>query len=317
MSLKLDNVYLNAVFKELRKQTGMLFLFDNAEARKAGKVSIDVENEELKSTLDRLLSTTGFKYSIFDKTIVLRPKAESPVIAEEIKPPFDLRGRVISEKGEPLAGAAIVIKGKPNRGVMTLDNGTFEIKGVNENDVLEITMTGYQKQEIRVKEGMNDITIRMIIQVSTLNEVVVNGYQTIRKKLYTGSATTLKSDDVKMPGINDVSRMLEGRAAGVSIQNVSGTFGAAPKVRVRGATSITGENKPLWVVDGIILEDMVNISNDQLSSGDPATLLGSAVAGLNPEDIATFEILKDASATALYGGRAMNGVIVITTKKGK
>ncbi|MCK7557249.1 SusC/RagA family TonB-linked outer membrane protein [Chitinophaga sedimenti] len=120
-----------------------------------------------------------------------------------------------------------------------------------------------------------------------------------------------------MDGVVDVSRMLEGRAAGVSIQNVSGSFGAAPKVRVRGATSINGDNKPLWVVDNVVLEDIVNISNDQLSSGDPTTLLGSAVAGLNANDIESFAILKDAAATALYGARAMNGVVVITTKKGR
>jgi TonB-dependent SusC/RagA subfamily outer membrane receptor len=111
--------------------------------------------------------------------------------------------------------------------------------------------------------------------------------------------------------------MLEGRAAGVSVQNVSSTFGSAPKIRIRGATSITGENKPLWVIDGIVQEDIINISNDQLSSGDPTTLLGSAVAGINASDIETFDILKDAAATALYGARAMNGVVVITTKRGR
>ncbi len=147
--------------------------------------------------------------------------------------------------------------------------------------------------------------------------MVVTGFQQIDKSKFTGSAVTLKTDDVRIDGLPDVSRMLEGRAAGVSIQNVSGTFGAAPKIRIRGATSLNGDNKPLWVVDGVVLEDIVNISNDQLSSGDPTTLLGSAVAGLNPNDIETFDILKDAAAAALYGARAMNGVIVITTKKGK
>jgi TonB-linked SusC/RagA family outer membrane protein len=120
-----------------------------------------------------------------------------------------------------------------------------------------------------------------------------------------------------MSGGVDVSRMLEGKVAGVSIQNVSSTFGSAPKVRVRGVTSINGENKPLWVVDGVVLEDVINVSNDQLSSGDPTTLLGSAVAGLSSADIESMDILKDAQATALYGARAMNGVIVITTKRGK
>ncbi len=120
---------------------------------------------------------------------------------------------------------------------------------------------------------------------------------------------------MKIDGVADLSRMLEGRAAGVSVQNVSSSFGAAPKLRIRGATSIHGDNKPLWVVDGVVLEEIINISNDQLSSGDPTTLLGSAVAGLNANDIESYAILKDAAATALYGASAMNGVVVITTKK--
>src|SRR5690606_16665779 len=165
--------------------------------------------------------------------------------------------------------------------------------------------------------GRSSFEIRLEEDVSTLGEVVVTGYQTIDRKLFTGSASLLKSDDVKREGITDVSRMLEGRVAGVSVQNVSGTFGAAPKIRVRGATSISGDNKPLWVVDGIILEDVVNISNEQLSTGDASTLVGSSVAGLNPDDIESFNILKDAAATAQYGARAMNGVVIITTKKGR
>lgn len=150
-----------------------------------------------------------------------------------------------------------------------------------------------------------------------MDEVIITGFQNVDKRRFSGAVTTIKGSDVKMEGMTDVSRMLEGRVAGVSIQQVSGTFGAAPKVRIRGATSLTGDNKPLWVVDGVILEDPVNISNDQLSSGDPATLIGSAIAGLNANDIANFTVLKDASATALYGARAMNGVVVITTKKGR
>ena len=127
----------------------------------------------------------------------------------------------------------------------------------------------------------------------------------------------LKAEDAKVAGVADVGRMLEGKVAGVSVQNVSGTFGAAPKIRVRGASSIYGDTKPLWVVDGVVLEDVVDVSPDQLSSGDISTLISSSVAGLNADDIESFQILKDASATALYGARAMNGVIVITTKKGR
>src|SRR5690606_11048461 len=167
--------------------------------------------------------------------------------------------------------------------------------------------------------GASNVAVQLVEDMNMLRdvEVVSTGYQNLNRKFFTGASTSLKAADVKREGISDVSRMLEGQVAGVSVQNVSGTFGAAPKIRVRGATSITGDNKPLWVIDGIILEDVVNISNEQLSTGDPSTLIGSSVAGLNPDDIESFEILKDASATALYGARAMNGVIVVTTKKGR
>src|SRR5690606_5530494 len=134
---------------------------------------------------------------------------------------------------------------------------------------------------------------------------------------FTGASTKLNALDAERHGVPDISRKVEGRVTGVSVQNLSGTFGAAPKIRVRGATSLSGENKPLLVVDGIILVVLVNISNEALSTGDANTLIGSSVAGLNPDDIESFTILKDAAATAMYGARAMNGVIVVTTKKGR
>ena len=215
---------------------------------------------------------------------------------------------------ETIAGITVVEKGT-TKGTVTDGSGNFQLT-VPADATLVVSLVGYKPQEINVA-GKSTLEIRLEEDVSTLGEVVVTGYQTIDRKLFTGSASLLKSEDVNREGVTDVSRMLEGRVAGVSVQNVSGTFGAAPKIRVRGATSITGDNKPLWVVDGVILEDAVNISNDQLSSGDPSSLIGSSVAGLNPDDIESFQILKDASATAMYGARAMNGVIVITTKRGR
>ncbi|TDE18633.1 SusC/RagA family TonB-linked outer membrane protein [Dyadobacter psychrotolerans] len=226
---------------------------------------------------------------------------------------IDVNGVVKSSTGEILIGSTIRVKGT-QLGTVTNEKGEFQLKGVNNGAALAITMIGFLEKEVKASKSMS---IELAEDAVGLQDVVVTGFQQIDKDKFTGSAVTLKTDDVRIDGLPDVSRMLEGRAAGVSIQNVSGTFGAAPKVRIRGATSLNGDNKPLWVVDGVVLEDIVNISNDQLSSGDPTTLLGSAVAGLNPNDIETFDILKDAAAAALYGARAMNGVIVITTKKGK
>ena len=141
--------------------------------------------------------------------------------------------------------------------------------------------------------------------------------QKMDKRLFTGSTAKVDGEKAKLDGVAEISRALEGRASGVSVQNVSGTFGTAPKIRVRGATSIYGSSKPLWVVDGVIMEDVVEVDADQLSSGDATTLISSAIAGLNSDDIESFQILKDGSATSIYGARAMAGVIVVTTKKGR
>jgi TonB-linked SusC/RagA family outer membrane protein len=215
--------------------------------------------------------------------------------------------------GSPLPGVTVENL-VTHRGVLSNAGGEFTLEA-RRGDSLRFSFIGRASQ-VHIFRGQR-ISVTLGALEGVLSEVIITGYQNVEKRKFAGAAVSLKADDVKMNGVVDVSRMLEGRAAGVSVQNVSGTFGAAPKVRIRGATSINGDNKPLWVVDGVVLEDIVNISNDQLSSGDPTTLLGSAVAGLNANDIESFDILKDAAATALYGARAMNGVVVITTKKGR
>ncbi|MBN8854572.1 MAG: SusC/RagA family protein [Sphingobacteriales bacterium 50-39] len=230
-------------------------------------------------------------------------------------PGGSVKVHVADEAGQPLPGITVQIKGTPRKYVSGV-NGDLTINNVPAGAVLVFSGVSIEEVELAV-DGRSEMTTRLKRKVAALEDVVVTGFQRIDRKKFTGSAVTVKADSIKLDGVTDISRMLEGRAAGVSIQNVSGTFGAAPKVRIRGATSINGENKPLWVVDGVVLEDIVNVSNEQLTSGDASTLLGSSVAGLNINDIETFDILKDASAAAVYGARAMNGVIVITTKKGK
>jgi TonB-linked SusC/RagA family outer membrane protein len=228
-----------------------------------------------------------------------------------------IRGRIVDSAGNPVAGASVVIRNRSQQGTTTDADGNFILRNVPSRATIVVSSIGYTSREVRLSAGQTFLAVNLASDAGTLTDVIITGFQRIDKSKFTGAAVKLDMDRIKTPGQNDISRMLEGRAAGVAIQNVSGTFGTAPKVRIRGATSITGDNKPLWVIDGVVLEDIVNISNDQLSSGDPNTMLGSAVAGLNPNDIETFDILKDAAATALYGARAMNGVIVITTKRGK
>lgn len=220
-----------------------------------------------------------------------------------------------AEDGLPIIGATVVVKGT-SVGVVTGAQGDFSLTVPAGKEVVTVSFIGYTEWEGAVTKTQTRLDVKLAKSSTKIEEVVVTGMADVKKETFTGSSVKIKADDVLIAGVSDVSRMLEGQVAGVSVQNVSSTFGSAPKVRIRGVTSLSGENKPLWVVDGVVLEDVVSISNDQLSSGDPTTLLGSSVAGINASDIASFDILKDAAATALYGARAMNGVVVITTKKG-
>lgn len=224
-----------------------------------------------------------------------------------------ISGTVISqEDGQPMVGVTVVLQDNKSTGAVTDIDGKFTIN-VQEGKKLTFSYVGMETLTLPAKANM-----RVSMRPNTvLSEVVVTGMLKVDKRIFTGATSKIDASQTKIDGMADISRSLEGRSAGVSVQNVSGTFGAAPKIRVRGATSIYGSSKPLWVVDGVIMEDVSNIGADDLASGDPETLISSAIAGLNADDIESFQILKDGSATSIYGARAMAGVIVVTTKKGR
>ena len=222
-----------------------------------------------------------------------------------------ITGTVFEDNGEPCIGATVMIQGT-KLGTKTDLDGNFSIN-VQEGKKLVISYVGMITQTVKAKDGMK-VTLQP--DATQLQEVVAVGMMKQDKRLFTGASSKIDADKAKLAGMADVSRSLEGRVAGVQVTNVSGTFGASPKIRVRGATSIYGNSKPLWVIDGVIYEDNVDVSADELASGDAKTLISSAVAGLNSDDIESFTVLKDGSATSIYGARAMAGVIVITTKKG-
>ena len=223
-------------------------------------------------------------------------------------------GMVKDEQGEALIGAYIQVLETKVKAVTDVD-GNFTIKA-SAGQTIQASYVGMVSKSVKVTNGH---TLNIILKSDSrqIDEVVVTGYQNIRNRVYTGAATSVKMDDIKLEGIADVSRMLEGRVPGLSVQNISGTFGSAPRINIRGGASIIGNVQPLWVIDGAVYEDLVHLSLDQLASGDAVTLISSAVSGLNPADIQDIQVLKDASATSVYGARALNGVIVITTKTGR
>ncbi|UXX78790.1 SusC/RagA family TonB-linked outer membrane protein [Reichenbachiella carrageenanivorans] len=227
----------------------------------------------------------------------------------------NISGKVLDASGEPMVGVSVVIDNTTTGAITDLD-GNFKLKA-DVGNVLVVRMLGMQDQRIKVSNPNQQFSIKLIEESVSLQEVVVNGFQEVDRKLFTGASENLKMGDIEAKGIVDVSRVLEGRVAGVNVDNVSGTFGSSPKIRIRGNASINGNNQPLFVVDGVILEDLSNVNTDDFISGNANTLISSSIANINPDDIESFQILKDASATAIYGARAANGVIVITTKRGK
>lgn len=317
VTLKEKNVTLEKMFKEIRQQSGYDVLLSTNKISSTTTFNADFTNASIEEVMAKIILGKDLTYTIEDKTILIKPTEKS--ILDKVIGYFvavKVSGKVRDKNGGNLPGVSVREKGVANA-VSTNATGEYLIS-VKEGATLVFSYIGYKTLEVQVgsKTLLNVTLEEDAAQLKEVN-VVSTGYQQLDRKLFTGSSTLVKAEDSQRNGVPDISRMLEGQVAGVSVQNVSGTFGAAPKIRVRGATSISGDNKPLWVVDGIILEDVVNISNDALSTGDANTLIGSSVAGLNPDDIESFNILKDAAATAMYGARAMNGVIVVTTKKGR
>jgi len=224
-----------------------------------------------------------------------------------------VKGVVLDEEGNSLPGTSIIIENTTTGTISDFD-GNFTLTAEN-GAILIFQMVGMELVKRVAISAPIEVTLKG--STSILNEVIVTGFQELDRRNFTGAAESVKMDDIKIDGMVDPIRALEGRVAGVSVDNVSGTFGTSPKIRIRGNTSIYGNNQPLFVVDGVILEDLANINPDDLISGDANTLISSSIANINPSDIESFQILKDASATAIYGARAANGVIVITTKRGK
>ncbi|WP_158447907.1 SusC/RagA family TonB-linked outer membrane protein [Aquimarina longa] len=324
ISLDVKNFTIEKVFDLIQKKTEFKVFFKDAEVNTKRKVSFKVSNKRVEYILEKIFKNTTISYKIVDKQIVLVKKSNSTTIPINkqvalIKPQegFEISGQIVDKNGLPIPGSTVSIQGT-TKGVVSDFDGYFKMR-VSVSDVIKIENLGFETQTITVaNKNKKEYTIVLQEAVESLGEIVItDGYKKVDRRLFAGVATKLNLEDIKIDGVSDASRLLEGKDAGVVVDNVSGSFGASPRIRIRGNTSLNGNNNPIWVVDGVILEDNVELAQEDLASGDINSLIGSSVAGINPDDIQSFSILKDASATALYGARAKNGVIVITTKKGK
>lgn len=307
IKLSFKETALPQALKSLEKESGykIIFIYDEMNSF---KVTCDIKTNSLDEALQQLISGKPLEYTVNGNYVNISKKMAG---ARRVT-----SGRVISsEDGQPVVGATVRVK-DGRMGTITDVNGHYVMYNLPQGDqTLVISYIGMKPMEVKAESGS---IVKMQSDLTSIQdvEVVATGMHNMDRRLFTGSTTRIDAKEAKIDGIADISRSLEGRAAGVSVQNVTGTFGTAPRIQVRGATSIYGNSTPLWVVDGVIQEGIIEVNTDDLSSGNAETLLSSAIAGLNADDIESFQILKDGSATSIYGARAMAGVIVINTKKG-
>ena len=297
VTIREKNVSLEKVFKEITRQTGYAFFYADALLKKSGKISVETKNASLDEVLEKCFSGKSLTYSVVGKTIVVKEKIEEktqPQTDNKKDIPADpITGTIKNQQGQPLAGASITEKGT-NNSTVTNEDGSFSINVSRKNAVLVVSYVGYQTSEISVA-GKSTLPIVLQPANASMDEIVVIGYGAVRKKDLTGSVVSIKGDELKEVPTANVLEAAQGKIAGADIVRSSGQAGAGVSIQIRGVRSVAGSSSPLVIVDGVQYQSIQDI---------------------NPNDIQSMEILKDASATAIYGSRAANGVILITTKKG-
>lgn len=288
VSISVNNVTLKQFFDTIEKQSKYKFSYRDSALQGKENVSINAENKSLEEILNEILQTRGLQYTTNGTNIVITPSG----IKETT--PKTINGIVTDTKGEPIIGANIVVKGS-TIGNITDINGKFTIEA-SAKATLQISYIGYQSEEVAVN-SKNNLTITLKEDTELLDEIVVVGYGVQKKSDLTGSVSSLKAEAIENQPVTRIDQALQGRIPGMQITTLNGAPGAATTVRIRGGNSINGGNEPLYVIDGII------------GGGD--------LSMINPADIQSIEILKDASSTAIYGSRGANGVVLVTTKMGK
>lgn len=297
---------IETVFKMIEQKGEYTISFNAADINKQGLVSFSVTQGSVRAVLDKCLANTNLTYEFRGTAIIIKEKSVPQTV---------LTGQVKDEFGDPMIGVTLVMKGT-QLGAATDANGNYSLRVPNKKGgVIVASFVGFKTKEVAYT-GQKVLNINMAEDTKMVEDVVITGYQSINKNALTSSIATITNKELEKLGTLSIDQMLEGKATGLMVTNLNSTPGAAAKVRVRSGGTFTGSREPLWVIDGVIYEDPVPLSADQINSFDNVNIIGNALTGINPQDIETINVLKDASATAIYGTRAANGVIVISTKRG-
>ena len=329
VSLTGKNLTLRQVFQSIEKQTGYVATYNKELVNENEVLTLLVRDMLLRNALDLIARQRSLTYIIQDKTIFLSPagkaspKREELAAGEAIIPPGDFNGRVVDSVGQPLAGASVLVKGS-RTGAQTDAGGHFTLKDLDRNAVLVVSYTGYVTSEFVLTEQAAGFRGTMLLSLknsdSRLDEVQVIAYGTTSKRLSTGNVATVKAEDIQKQPVSNPIMTIAGRVAGVQVTEGGGIAGSNFKIVIQGQNTISAGLLPLYIIDGVPFGGKPVEATAGASTSAPPIVGGLGLSPLNtlsPSDIESITILKDADATAIYGSRAANGVVLITTKKGK
>ncbi len=297
LTVKMENARLSQVFDAIENQSEFYFFYNRDYFNDDRIVSVDVENKLLDEVLKELLKVEAITWEIFDRNILLKiPEAPLTTAQQEVmQQQRTVSGKVTDSSGLPLPGVTVIVKAT-TQGTVTNPDGNYSLTNIQKDATLVFSFIGMLTQEIEVGT-QTSINVEMAVDLIGIEEVVAVGYGTQRKRDIVGSMVSVRADKLENSGSSNVIQALQGSASGILVQRSNGTPGSSGSIRIRGINSIKASNSPLIVLDGIPF------------SGD--------IGDVNPNDIESIDILKDASASAIYGSKASNGVILITTKRGE
>ncbi len=290
LSLIMNNVPIKTILNEIENQSEFYFMYEAHKIDVNRRINIKTENTLVSEILNEIFDNTGILYTINNRQIALTVESSNNFEIQQLK---TVSGKITDSSGLPLPGVTIVVKGT-TQGTVSDAVGNYSLTNTPEDAILVFSFVGMKKQEIAVA-GKSVINVTMAEDAIGLEEVMAIGYGTMKKSDLTGSVSSVKNEIITALPSTAVTSALQGRVAGVQIQQNTGSPGSSLQVRIRGTNSIRGSNEPLWIIDGF--------------PGDQNML--------NTSDIESIEVLKDASATAIYGSRGANGVVIVTTKRGK
>ena len=330
--ISFKNAPLSTVLKQIGKHSGVRVEFAYEDV-KDYKVSVSMKQTNAEHAVKAAIGNRPLTYKVVGGKFIIVVKDDkrhaAPANASYRQQPEQpdeqtaqqsgrvVKGKVVDENHEPLPGVSVKC-GNNRMGTYTDVNGEFTY-ALPENHAQYLTFSyiGMQQQRVKLSvKNMSQMHIVMHDDASSLDEVVVTGYQVLDKRSLTSAVTSVKMEDLQRADMSSLDQMLEGKVPDLMVTNNSAEVGVAPKIRIRGTSTLIGNREPLWVVDGIVVTDPVSVAPEELNDPDYVNRIGNAISGINPQDIERIDVLKDAAATAIYGTKAANGVIVVTTKRG-